>query len=199
MPVRAALKSRDGPVLPDGVGPASVMKRSRRGTSVTTSIKGLPARIWQIWAGRGAHLLEEMIRFSDEHKDRFGAEAICRTLTATECGFITSRSYRAAKSRPTSARSLRDGVLTQELRSIHAENYGVYGYRKLWHAMARAGWDIGRGQVARLMRAAGIKGVRRGRRLVTTRPAEVPDHRPDLVDRRFAVSVPHRLWIAEIT
>lgn len=27
-----------------------------------------------------------MIRFIDEHKDLFGVEAICRTLTATECG-----------------------------------------------------------------------------------------------------------------
>ena len=39
-----------------------------------------------------------MIRFIDEHKDLFGVEAICRTLTATECGFITSRGYRALRS-----------------------------------------------------------------------------------------------------
>ena len=33
---------------------------------------------------------DEMIRFIDEHRDQFGVEAICRTLRATECGFITS-------------------------------------------------------------------------------------------------------------
>lgn len=103
-----------------------------------------------------------MIRFIDEHKDLFGVEAICRTLTATECGFITSRGYRAAKSRPASARTLRDEVLIQELQRIHAENYGVYGCRKMWHARTRAGWGIGRDQVARLMRAAGLKGALRG-------------------------------------
>src|SRR5450759_1174528 len=43
------------PVLPDGVGSASVTKRSTRGTSVTTSLKGSPAPIWWIWAGCGAH------------------------------------------------------------------------------------------------------------------------------------------------
>lgn len=90
-------------------------------------------------------------------------------------------------------------MLIQELQRIHTENYGVYGYRKMWHAMARAGWDIGRDQVARLMRAARLEGVRRGRRPVTTRAAEVPDHRPDLVNRRFAASAPHRLWVADIT
>lgn len=46
-----------------------------------------------------------MIAFIDEHRDQFGVEAICRTLGATECGFIT---YRAAKRRPASARALRD-------------------------------------------------------------------------------------------
>lgn len=35
-----------------------------------------------------------MIRFIDEHRDQFGAEAVCRTLGATECGFITSWGYR---------------------------------------------------------------------------------------------------------
>ncbi|WP_201301315.1 IS3 family transposase, partial [Citricoccus sp. K5] len=140
-----------------------------------------------------------MIRFIDEHRDHFGVEAICRTLGATECGFITSRGYRAAKTRPASERRVRDTVLLEELRRIHTENYGVYGYRKMWHAMRRAGWDVGRDQVARLMKAEGLAGVRRGRKPVTTRPAAEPDHRPDLVKRHFAAQAPHRLWVADIT
>ena len=134
-----------------------------------------------------------MIAFIDEHRDRFGVEAICRTLRATECGFITSRAYRAAKTRPTSARALRDAILIEELRRIHAENYSVYGVRKMHHAMVRAGWQIGRDQVARLMKLASMEGVRRGHKPITTRPAGEPDARPDLVERRFAAEGPHRL------
>jgi len=48
-------QSRDGQVPPDGVGPASVTKRSTRGTSVGTFLKGSPAPIWRIWAGCGAY------------------------------------------------------------------------------------------------------------------------------------------------
>jgi len=140
-----------------------------------------------------------MIAFIDEHRDRFGVEAICRTLGATACGFITSRAYRAAKTRPTSARALRDAILIEELRRIHAENYSVYGVRKMHHAMVRTGWQIGRDQTARLMRAAGLQGVRRGRKPITTRPACEPDARPDLVERRFAAERPHQLWVADIT
>ncbi|WP_404371751.1 IS3 family transposase [Kytococcus sedentarius] len=140
-----------------------------------------------------------MIRFIDEHRDQFGVEAICRTLGATECGFITSRGYRAAKTRPPSARALRDVLLLEEVKQIHADNYSVYGVRKMHHAMRRAGWEVGRDQVARLMRAAGLQGVRRGRRPLTTRPTGQPDHRPDLVERRFVADRPRQLWVADIT
>ena len=140
-----------------------------------------------------------MIRFIDEHRDRFGVEASCRTLRATTSGFITSRAYRAAKTRPASARALRDEVLLPEIKRIHQENYSVYGVRKMHHAMLRSGWQIGRDQLARLMRIAGLQSVRRGRKPRTTRPAGHPDTRLDLVERRFTAERPNQLWVADIT
>lgn len=68
-----------------------------------------------------------MIRFIDMNRDDFGVEAICRVMRETECGFITSRAYRAAKTRPASARALRDQSLIPEIQRVHAQNYGVYG------------------------------------------------------------------------
>ena len=140
-----------------------------------------------------------MIRFIDMHRDQFGVEAICRVLGATDCGFLTSRGYRAAKQRPASAREVRDEVRVGEIRRIHAENYSVYGYRKMHHAMRRAGWDIGRDQTARLMKVAGLEGIRRGRKAITTTPSKAPDHRPDLVGRDFTALAPNQLWVADIT
>lgn len=55
-----------------------------------------------------------MIRFVDEHRDRFGVEFLCRTLRAAVRGFLTSLGYRAAKSRPTSVRRLRDKLLVSD-------------------------------------------------------------------------------------
>ena len=77
-----------------------------------------------------------MIRYVDTFQDRFGVEAICRILGATECGFITARGYRAAKTRPPSARRLSDELLGAEMVRLHEENYGVYGVRKM-HALMR--------------------------------------------------------------
>ena len=140
-----------------------------------------------------------MIAFIDMHREQFGVEAICRTLRATECGFITSRGYRASKNRKASARSVRDEILIEEVQRIHQENYSVYGVRKMWHAMRHAGWDVGRDQVARLMKIAGLQGVRRGRKPITTRPTAGEDQRPDLVERRFVADRPQQLWVADIT
>ena len=37
------------------------------------------------------------------------------------------------------------------VRRVHAENYGVYGVRKMWHALTRQGINIGREQTRRIM------------------------------------------------
>ncbi|GAA1188403.1 hypothetical protein HNR09_000248 [Nesterenkonia xinjiangensis] len=99
-----------------------------------------------------------MIRFIDEYRGRFGVELICRVFSEAEGGFITSRGYRAAKARQPSARALRDRLLIGEITRLHSENFAVYGVRKMWHVMHRAGWQIGRDQIARLMREAGVSG-----------------------------------------
>ncbi|WP_349885813.1 IS3 family transposase (plasmid) [Microbacterium sp. WHRI 7836] len=87
-----------------------------------------------------------MIRFVNEHRDRFGVELICQVLRPAVRGFFTSRGYRAAVGRAPSARQLQDDLLVPEIARLHAENYGVYGRRKMHALMRRQGWDIGRDQ-----------------------------------------------------
>ncbi|WP_306592391.1 IS3 family transposase, partial [Corynebacterium striatum] len=78
-------------------------------------------------------------------------EAICRVLKQADRGFITSRGYRKATTRVPSARALSDNLLIPEIQRVHAENFSVYGIRKMWHAMNREGFHIGRDKTARLM------------------------------------------------
>ncbi len=70
--------------------------------------------------------------------------------------------YYAAKSRPPSARAVRDAVMMQVLMVLWVANRKVYGAHKLWKAARRAGHDIGRDQVARLMRRTGDRGRQSG-------------------------------------
>ncbi len=58
---------------------------------------------------------------------------------------------------------------------------------------------IGRDQTARLMRAAGIEGARRSKRVKTTRPDPASARHPDLVKREFTATAPNRLWVTDLT
>ncbi len=91
-------------------------------------------------------------------------ESICTVLSAAGVKVAVS-TYYAAEARPPSARAVRDAELGPVLRGLWEDNYGVYGARKLWKAARRAGNDIGRDQVARLMRALGIQGAVRTKRV----------------------------------
>jgi putative transposase len=98
---------------------------------------------------------------------------------------VAPSSYYEFKNRRPSARAQRDEVMGPIVRQLWDDNYRVYGARKVWKAARRGGHDIGRDQVARLMRTAGIEGVGRTKRVRTTKPdPDVPRH-PDLVGRDF--------------
>jgi putative transposase len=134
-----------------------------------------------------------IVRYIDEHRDEFGVEPICKVLQ------VAPSTYYAAKTRPLSARAVRDAVMIPTLVALWQANYRVYGAHKLWKAARRAGHDIGRDQVARLMRAAGIEGVRRRRRVRTTRSDDSAPRHPDLVRRDFTADRPNRLWVTDLT
>jgi putative transposase len=133
-----------------------------------------------------------MVSFIDANRDEFGVEPICTVLQ------FAPSTYYAAKSRALSARAVRDAVLQVTLLALWQANYSVYGARKLWKAAVRAGETVGRDQVARLMRDLGIEGVRRGRRVRTTRPDDTASRHPDLVHRRFVADRPNALWVTDL-
>jgi putative transposase len=132
-------------------------------------------------------------RYVDQ-RGRFGVEPICRTLDVSASAYY----QRAGGER--SERVIEDERLLERIRELHAANYYAYGYRKLWLALGRAGEDVGRDRVKRLMRAHGIQGAkRRGKpwRTTTCDPAALRP--PDLVERDFSADHPDALWLADFT
>ena len=73
------------------------------------------------------------------------------------------------------------------------------GARKVWLQLRREGITCARCTVERLMRSAGLAGVRRGRRTRTTIPADRGGWPPDLVNRDFHAAAPNRLWVVDLT
>lgn len=119
-------------------------------------------------------------------------------LSEHGCPIAPSTYYDAARRLP-SARAVRDEQLKAVIARIHADNYGVYGARKVWLELNRQGIPVARCTVERLMRELGLAGAPRGkpRRTTVARPAAA---RPaDLVKRRFSPPAPDRLWVADFT
>jgi putative transposase len=132
--------------------------------------------------------------FIEEYRGRFGVELICRTLG------VSASAYYQRASGERSARRSEDERLTVKIRRLFNENYECYGVRRMHAALVRDGERAGRDHVARLMRAAGIKGAkRRGKPWRTTISDPAAQKRPDLVQRDFAAPAPDRLWVGDFT
>ncbi|GGO78983.1 hypothetical protein GCM10012289_62230 [Nonomuraea cavernae] len=129
--------------------------------------------------------------FIDQHAGVFGVEPICRVLTEHGCPISTS-TYYAAKNRPPSPRAIRDAELDEHIQRIHAANYGVYGARKIWHQLQREGHRVARCTVERRMRALGLQGVRRGKKIRTTTSDPGHERAADRLQRDFTACRPRR-------
>jgi transposase InsO family protein len=104
-----------------------------------------------------------------------------------------------AKQRPPSARALRDAELVEKIRKAWMDSRGRYGARKVWRQLRRQGESVARCTVERLMRAEGLRGVVRGKKVFTTVPDETAPRPDDLVQRDFSAPAPNRLWVADLT
>jgi putative transposase len=135
-----------------------------------------------------------MSRYIDQARDRFGVGPICRAMGWNES------TYWSRRKRQPCARALRDEMLVEDIRRVHASaRDGVYGARKVWHHLRREGKTVARCTIERCMKANGLVGVKRGKRKRTTVPDASAPRPADLVDRAFVASRPNELWVADIT
>jgi len=141
------------------------------------------------------------VTFIDQHRHRrtvdglvWGVEPICAVCE------IAPSTYYAAKTRPLSARALRDEQLKPEIVRIYNENLSVYGADKVWDQLNKDGFEVARCTTERLMGVLGLQGARRGRTWVVTTEGDETLVRPaDLVDRSFKAPAPNLLWVADLT
>jgi putative transposase len=132
--------------------------------------------------------------FIEEYRERFGVEPICHTL-----GVSVSAYYERASGRR-SERQVEDERLVRKISELHEANYCAYGYRRTWKALLRAGENVGRDRVRRLMHRNAIQGAkRRGKPWRTTKPDPKATRPGDLVQRDFTASRPDEKWFADFT
>ena len=136
-----------------------------------------------------------MYRFVERERANHHLVSLCRVLGVSRAGF---HAWRRA---PAGRRTTADARLGLQIRAIHAASRGTYGAPRIHAELQASGLLVSRKRVARLMRAEGLVGVHRRRRV---RPIPRPAPRasttaPDLVRRAFRAAAPNRLWVADIT
>ncbi len=134
-----------------------------------------------------------MSAFVDANRARLGVEPICRELE------VSVSAYRARRTRPPSARALRDVWLLAQIRRVHAGSGGVYGQLKVWDELNETGVRVARCTVERLMRGNGLVGVGPVESKKTTLPGLAPLAAPDLVRRDFTATRPDAVWLSDFT
>lgn len=139
-----------------------------------------------------------MTAFIDEHRAEYGVEPICRVLPIAPSTYHERVAQRRDPER-LSDRVRRDQDLTPEVVRVFAENFGVYGVRKVWRQMNREGFAVARCTIARLMRDLGLQGVIRGKPVRTTISNKVAPCPLDHVNRQFHAPAPNMLWVSDFT
>ena len=139
-----------------------------------------------------------MIAFIDDQRAVHGVEPICNVLPIAPSTYHKHVAQRLDPLR-LSARARRDIVLKPEIARVFAENFAVYGVRKVWRQMRREGFTIARCTVERLMRDMGLAGVIRGKPVRTTISDKAAPCPLDHVNRQFYAPAPNRLWVSDFT
>jgi putative transposase len=121
--------------------------------------------------------------------------------TATMCRVlgVSPGGYYARLKRPPSARARADGELSAKIAAIHNRSRATYGAPRIHAELKEQGMRVGCKRVARLMRAAGLRGASRRNWIITTVRDRTGRPARDLVARNFSAPAPNRLWVADIT
>lgn len=133
-------------------------------------------------------------RFITAEKATWSVRRLCSALQVSRAGYYAwasddSRVYERENAR-----------LTVHIRAIHRRSRETYGAPRITKELREEGWTVSRKRVARLMKCAGIAGIPKKRFRGSTTDS---DHdlriAPNLLERRFDVDLPNRVWVGDIT
>jgi putative transposase len=136
-----------------------------------------------------------------QHRREYPVRLMCRLLGVAPSGFYGAEARRQGR-RPPRTRTHANARLLVAIRGVHTASRQRYG-APMVHAELRAhGVRCGHNRVARLMRAAGLRGSARRRVRVTTQSGHAAPVASNVLARRFAPSAygeRDRVWVADLT
>ncbi|WP_434026647.1 IS3 family transposase [Streptomyces graminofaciens] len=144
--------------------------------------------------GRGDALVNRF-QFVADHQRRYGVKRLCTILGVARSSFYYWRATAADRA----ARRAADARLAARIRVVHRELDGTYGVPRITAELREAGERVNHKRIARVMRGAGLAGVRLRRRHRTTVADQAAAKAPDLIGRDFTASEPNTKYVGDIT
>jgi putative transposase len=123
----------------------------------------------------------------------YAVATMCRVLAVSASG------YYAWRKRLPSLRAQADVELGTRIRAIHQYSRGTYGAPRIHQELRAAEIRVGCKRVARLMKAASLRGASRRQWMITTVRDRHARPAPDLVERNFVAPAANCVWVADIT
>ncbi len=96
-------------------------------------------------------------------------------------------------------RPLSNDALLVQIKAIHAQTRGGYGWPRIWKELLARGVRVGKDRVRKLMQLHGVRARGKRRFKVTTDSRHDLPIAPNLLKREFAVAEPDRVWVGDIT
>ncbi|MCW2929008.1 MAG: transposase orfB, family [Thermoleophilia bacterium] len=112
---------------------------------------------------------------------------------------VNPPSYHAWAKRAPSDAEVRRMRLTSLIVEIHRASWFTYGSPRIHAELLAMGEKVSKQLVEKLMRQAGIHGVKKRKKGRPPRRDLRPLPSPDLVDRQFVAGGPNELWVADMT
>jgi putative transposase len=132
-------------------------------------------------------------RFIEENRAAIPTERLCQIMN------VSSRGYRAYRSRPISQRQREDMVLLAHIREQHHLSLNSYGRPRMTEELKEIGLEVSHRRVGRLMRQNGISVVRTRKYKVTTDSNHKFNIAPNLLNRDFSAEKPNQKWVVDIS
>jgi len=112
---------------------------------------------------------------------------------------VSRRGYYAWLDRPTSPRAIRDEQLKPHIRAIHAKSRQTYGSICIQKELAQLDIHAGHNRIARLRKEMHCVCIQRKKFKTTTNSCHDLPIAPNLLEQRFAITVPGTVWGTDIT
>lgn len=127
------------------------------------------------------------------HLGQFAVNMMCRLLGVSTSGFYAWRRRGASEKEKRSRR------LEVKIRAIFNRHRRAYGSPRIWRELLADGENVGRGQVARLMRENGLRAKQARKFKMTTDSNHNLPVAPNILGDMDPVTEENQVWVTDIT